>query len=139
MSKEQENKDIKIFSSVPNGFDAFWLNSAVNKNQNPFLYIVSNGVELFQTAEIIKYLNPQAEVLTFPAWDTVPYDRASPNVNILSQRLETLSKLALEPNPKHKIIVISSIGACIQKLPPKKIVFSFLALCGMIAIADAIL
>ena len=121
MSKEQENKDIKIFSSVPNGFDAFWLNSAINKNQNPFLYIVSNGVELFQTAEIIKYLNPQAEVLTFPAWDTVPYDRASPNVNILSQRLETLSKLALEPNPKHKIIVISSIGACIQKLPPKKI------------------
>ncbi|MBE6451515.1 MAG: transcription-repair coupling factor [Alphaproteobacteria bacterium] len=119
MSTEQ-NK-IQIYSSIPNGFDAFWLNDFVKNNNKTTLYIVSNGIELFQTAELVKYINPNVEVLMFPAWDTVAYDRASPNVNILSQRLETLSKLVLDPNPKQKRIVITSVGAAIQKLPPKKI------------------
>ena len=115
------NLCLRTFSSVPPGFDAFWLKNAINETDKTFLYVVSNGFELFQTAEIVKYLNPQIEVLVFPAWDTVPYDRSSPNINIVSQRLETLSKLVLEPNPKHKRIVITSVGAIIQKLPPKKI------------------
>lgn len=121
MNVEQNKIDIQTFSSVPNGFDAFWLEKNISQTGGTFLYIVSNGIELFQTAEIVKYLNPNIEVLVFPAWDTVPYDRASPNVNILSQRLETLSKLTTEQNPKHKRLVITSIGAAIQKLPPKKI------------------
>ena len=121
MSVEQNIMSVKTFSSVPVGFDAFWLENAITKNDETFLYVVSNGVALFQTAEIIKYLNPKIEVLVFPAWDTVPYDRNSPNVNILSQRLETLSKLVLEPKPKHKRVIITSVGAIIQKLPPKKI------------------
>ena len=121
MSTENNENKIKTYSSIPNGFDAFWLADFTNKNQEDILYIVSNGVELFQTAEIIKYLNPDLEVLIFPAWDTVPYDRSSPNVNTLSQRIETLSKLALQTKSKHKRIIITSIGAIIQKLPPKKI------------------
>ena len=84
MSTENNENKIKTYSSIPNGFDAFWLADFTNKNQEDILYIVSNGVELFQTAEIIKYLNPDLEVLIFPAWDTVPYDRSSPNVNTLS-------------------------------------------------------
>ena len=120
MSTEQNKK--QIYSSVPNGFDAFWLNDFVkNTQKETTLYIVSNGIELFQTAELLKYLNPNFEVLVFPAWDTVPYDRASPNINILSQRLETLSKLVLQSTVEHKRIVVTSIGAIIQKLPPKKI------------------
>ena len=113
MNVEQNKIDIQTFSSVPNGFDAFWLEKNISQTGGTFLYIVSNGIELFQTAEIVKYLNPNIEVLVFPAWDTVPYDRASPNVNILSQRLETLSKLTTEQNPKHKRLVITSIGAAI--------------------------
>ena len=121
MSTTQNENKIKTFSSIPNGFDAFWLADFTDKSDENILYIVSNGIELFQRAEIVKYLHPEFEVLVFPAWDTVAYDRASPNINILSQRLETLSKIVLDPNPKHKRIVITSVGAAIQKLPPKKI------------------
>lgn len=121
MKKNTEILRSQTFSSVPKGFDAFWLERISNTTNKDILYITSNGRELVQTAEIIKYINPEIEVLLFPAWDTVPYDRVSPNINILSQRLETLSKLTLEPNVKHKRIVITSVGAAIQKLPPKKI------------------
>ena len=84
MDMSFENLRNKTLSSVPTGFDTFWLNNVLQKFSGDVLYVVSNGFELEQTAEILKYLNPKIEVLTLPAWDTVPFDRVSPNVNILS-------------------------------------------------------
>lgn len=116
-----ENRRGKTLSSAVAGYDAFLLAEAAKTAQNDILYIVSNGVELEQTAEVVRYVNPNLPILTFPAWDTVPYDRVSPNVSVLSARLETLSEIAQNQNPKQARIIITSIGAAIQKLPPKKI------------------
>ena len=116
-----ENLRAKTLSSMPSGFDAFWLFEALNKYVGDVLYVVSNGFEIEQTAEILKYLNPDLEVLTLPAWDTVPFDRVSPNVNVLSKRIETLSKIAHNPNTKKNRLIITSVGAAIQRLPLKKI------------------
>ena len=116
-----ENWRGKTLSSAVAGYDAFLLAEAAATAKNDILYIVSNGVELEQTAEILRYVSPNLPILTFPAWDTVPYDRVSPNVSILSARLETLAEIAQNPSPKQARIIITSIGAAIQKLPPKKI------------------
>ena len=109
-----------MLSSVAEGYDAF-LVDYFTQNSADILYIVSDGVELARTADLLEYINPKIKVLRFPAWDTVPYDRVSPNVNIVAQRIEVLSELAQEPNPKTPRVVIASIGAVLQKLPPKKI------------------
>ena len=37
---------------------------------------------------------PSLNVLTFPAWDCLPYDRVSPNGEIVSRRIDTLTRLA---------------------------------------------
>ena len=121
MDMSFENLRNKTLSSLPTGFDTFWLNNVLQKFSGDILYVVSNGFELEQTAEILKYLNPNIEVLTLPAWDTVPFDRVSPNVNILSKRIETLSKLAHNPNTKNCRVIIVSIGSAIQRLPLKKV------------------
>ena len=67
-------------SSVPDGYDAFLLAQLWEKSDRDILYIVSDGVALENTAHILSVIRPEAEVLKFPAWDTVPYDRVSPNV-----------------------------------------------------------
>ena len=36
---------------------------------------------------------PEVEVLSFPAWDCLPYDRASPALRVMAERLATLEKL----------------------------------------------
>lgn len=107
-------------SSVPSGFDSFLLNDFTNQSKD-ILYIVSDGVELARTADLLQYLNPNLKILRLPAWDTVPYDRVSPNINIIAERVETLSELALNPSPKFPRVTIASIGAVLQKLPPKKV------------------
>ena len=108
-------------SSVPDGYDAFLLASLWEKSKHDILYIVSDGVALENTAHILSVVRPEAEVLKFPAWDTVPYDRVSPNVNITAARVNVLSALAQQPNPKKPRIIIASAGAAIQRLPLKKI------------------
>ncbi|MBE6453195.1 MAG: transcription-repair coupling factor [Alphaproteobacteria bacterium] len=107
-------------SSVAEGFDSFLLKDFSAQTKD-ILYIVSDGVELVNTASLLEYINPEVQVLRFPAWDTVPYDRVSPNSSIVAERIKTLSELALNPTPKRSRITIASMGAIIQKLPPKKI------------------
>ena len=42
-------------------------------------------LRLEQNADILQALLPDAEILRFPAWDTVPYDRVSPNINLIAR------------------------------------------------------
>lgn len=108
-------------SSVVEGYDAFLLRSLIASSKQDFLYIVSDGIALEQTANLLGIIAPNVKVLKFPAWDTVPYDRVSPNANIVAERVNTLAELASTPQTKQPRIIIASIGAVIQKLPPKKI------------------
>ena len=107
-------------SSVAEGYDAF-LVDYFTQNSADILYIASDGVELARVADLLEYINPKLKVLRFPAWDTVPYDRVSPNVQIMAERIEVLSELAQNPNAKTPRVVVASVGAVLQKLPPKKI------------------
>lgn len=62
----------------------------------------------------LKTYKPELSTLLFPAWDTVPYDRASPSGNILSERAKILSILT---NNYASKILITSCGAILQKIP----------------------
>ncbi len=111
----------KTISSVTKGYEAFLLGRFIQTSQSDIIYIASDGVELSNVATMLEYLYPDVKVLRFPAWDTVPYDRVSPNSSIVAARIDCLSELALHPSTKQKRIVITSVGAILQKLPPKKI------------------
>lgn len=115
------NSKITTYASLPPTAGAFVLGQFALSENNDILYIASSGIELANIADMLEYMYPQIEVLRFPAWDTVPYDRTSPNSEIIAQRINTLSQLAQYPNVKKSRIIVTSVGAVMQKLPPKKI------------------
>ena len=121
MSIDFNDYNTKTISSVAKDAEAFAIRDLFYRTDRDLLCILSDGVSLTQVHTLLKVIDPEIEVLLFPAWDTVPYDRVSPNPHILSQRIDTLSKLTLESEEKKHRIILSSIGAVIQKLPPKKI------------------
>ena len=121
MQKDIEALKGKTVSAVAEGYDALLLAELAGTSKKDILYILSDGVELAKAADVLEIIAPEVKVLRFPAWDTVPYDRVSPNVNIVAQRIETLAELAVNPAPKKPRIVITSAGALMQKLPPEKI------------------
>lgn len=108
-------------SSVVDGYDVFVLSEFIKKSTHDILYIVSDGLQLVQTEELLKFIVPEVKILKFPAWDTVAYDRVSPNINLVSNRIETMSELVNNPNPKKPRIIIASVSSMLQKLPPQKI------------------
>ena len=111
----------KTITNVCDGYEAFILAQMQSKQPaQPILYIASDGVSLAQTASMLRFIRPDLPVLEFPAWDTVPYDRVSPNSAIIARRIETLSQIVFREETK-PLIVITSVGAVLQKLAPTKI------------------
>ena len=111
----------KTLSGVPKGYDAFQAGLFALNSHTDILYIAADGVELANMAGLLEYMYPELKVLRFPAWDTVPYDRSSPNPAIISQRIDCLAELALTPSSKKPRVIVTSVGAVLQKLPPKKV------------------
>ena len=56
--------------------------------------------------------------MTFPAWDCVPYDRVSPDSDIEARRIATLARLAHAKGGKPAIIVLATVKAALQRVPP---------------------
>ncbi len=115
------SQQVKTISSVPDGMEAWLLSEIACKTDEDILYVAPDGISLEQTAGVLQYIMPEAEVLRFPAWDTVPYDRVSPNAEIVAARVDVLAHLAAEPETKKKRFIITSVGALLQKVAPKKV------------------
>ena len=65
----------------------------------------------------IRFFAPQMPVLSFPAWDCLPYDRVSPKSDIESRRLAALAALARDPDGAR--VIVTTISAALQRVPPK--------------------
>src|SRR3546814_7144964 len=65
-----------------------------------------------------RFFAPDLELLALPAWDCLPYDRVSPNGDILARRLDTLTRLADAPEGER--IVVTTINAILQRIPPRE-------------------
>src|SRR5512139_1072345 len=55
------------------------------------LVICRDGPRMAALARSLSFFAPEIEVLQFPAWDSVPYDRVSPHAGVVAQRMTVLS------------------------------------------------
>ncbi len=58
---------------------------------------------------------PDAELLTFPAWETLPHERLSPSPDTVGTRLETLAHITAW-NGAHPLVVVASVRAALQPI-----------------------
>ncbi|MEV4774124.1 transcription-repair coupling factor [Microbacterium sp. LWH12-1.2] len=58
---------------------------------------------------------PDADVLTFPAWETLPHERLSPSPDTVGQRLQTLRRIA-DWSGERPLIVVASVRAALQPI-----------------------
>jgi transcription-repair coupling factor (superfamily II helicase) len=60
-------------------------------------------------------LCPSVRVITFPAWDCLPYDRVSPSRDILGERVEAFSIIA-QPL-QEPTLILTTVAAFLQRIP----------------------
>ncbi len=104
--------------SVPDGMDAVLIASArTTAVDRPILHIARDDLRMARMAAMLEFADPGLPVFTVPAWDCLPYDRVSPNAQIVAARLDALARLAGggETSP----VVLTTVSAVLQRLPPR--------------------
>ncbi|MCR4377948.1 MAG: transcription-repair coupling factor, partial [Rhodospirillales bacterium] len=82
------------------------------------LWVARDDVAAATMDEALKFFAPGVECLNFPAWDCLPYDRVSPNAAIVSERIDTLTRL-LKKGKHQGRVVVTTVSAFLQRVPPK--------------------
>lgn len=107
------------YSEVVSGAEGLVAARLSESSGRPLLVVASSDREMETLAAQLAVFTPQAKVLTFPAWDCLPYDRISPRQQIMAQRMATIAEL-LHPQQR-RLILVTTINALTQKLPPRSL------------------
>jgi len=112
---------------TPEGFDALVLADIARTRSETegsiTLHIARDDARLAAMSEALAYFAPELEILRFPAWDCLPYDRVSPNPEIVSDRMATLSRLVTrKPDDKRPLVLLTTVNAALQRIPPRELV-----------------
>jgi len=107
-------------AAAPEGLDGRVLADLTAAGAQTLLHIARDDARMAAMADAVRFFAPRLEVLELPAWDTVPYDRVSPNGEISARRMDTLSRLTqLAPGPR---LLLTTVNAVLQRLPAREAV-----------------
>jgi transcription-repair coupling factor (superfamily II helicase) len=113
----------RIQHGAPEGQDARLLAERARelaREKNILVHVTVDDVRLAALEELMMFFAPDVDVVTFGAWDCLPYDRVSPNAEIVAQRITALSKLRdWERDALFKPrLVLTTVNAIIQRVMP---------------------
>mgnify|MGYP003671250479 CR=1 FL=1 len=105
-------------SQTQDGQEARLLAALAREAPGRILHICIDDGRMMGLAEAIAFFDPHLPVLQLPAWDTLPYDRVSPNAEICARRMDVLSRLAVaeEGGPG---ILLTTVNAALQRMPSR--------------------
>ena len=83
------------------------------------LHVARDDTRMEELKNAIRFFAPDIDIIEFPAWDCLPYDRISPHSDIVARRMQALSKLSAN-RPRRPTLVLTTINAALQRVPPKK-------------------
>ena len=114
-----------LLSGVPEGYDALVLARLLSDKtaDATHLHIARDAKRMVAMAEALAFFAADIDVVLFPAWDCLPYDRVSPNREIVSERINTLTYLAArtDQNAQRQLVVLTSVNAALQRVPAQAV------------------
>ena len=103
------SKDRILLGGAPEGYDSRLLSRELERGR-PVIHIARDDKRMEAMRTALAVLDPGAVVLDFPAWDCLPYDRASPALSISARRLAALHRLLVVGQVLHHEIAESRAG-----------------------------
>ncbi|MGD9996687.1 MAG: transcription-repair coupling factor [Ilumatobacteraceae bacterium] len=84
--------------------------------RRPLLVATPTGTDAGQLFDDVSQFLPADDVVHFPAWETLPFERVSPSVETMGRRLEVLWRLRTAD--RTPAVVVTSVRALLQRLGP---------------------
>jgi transcription-repair coupling factor (superfamily II helicase) len=97
---------------------------AASKDAPPISLAVvcRDGQRMGALSRALAFFGPDIQVMEFPAWDCLPYDRVSPNAAVVAQRMTVLSRLTRVKGRDRSSILLTTVNAALQRVPTRDFV-----------------
>ena len=100
-------------AGAPAGFLPWLAADLARAARGRAVFIAPDEAAMRHLQDAATYFAPELEVLAFPAWDCLPYDRASPSLRTSSERLATLH--ALQRKAGKPQLLVTTVNAATQR------------------------
>jgi len=84
--------------------------------------ICRDGQRMAALSRALAFFGPDVQVMEFPAWDCLPYDRVSPNASVVAQRMTALTRLARVKGRDKPSVLLTTVNAALQRVPTREFV-----------------
>ena len=106
-------------SAVPGGFLP-WLCADLARAGGRAVFIAPDEAAMRAIEVAAPYFAPELEIIAYPAWDCLPYDRASPTLRVMAERVAALHRLQAR-RAKPQLVLTTANAAAQRTLTPFRI------------------
>ncbi len=100
-------------AGVPAGFLPSLLADLARGAKGDLVYVAPDEAAMRAVAATAPYFAPDLTIVAFPAWDCLPYDRASPTLRSMAERLAALH--AIQTAAKGPRLIVTTVNAASQR------------------------
>ncbi|MGC1270371.1 MAG: transcription-repair coupling factor [Croceibacterium sp.] len=101
-------------SSVARGAQPLVLADLARAAKGRAVFIAPDEQAMRAVADSAHWFAPELQVIEFPAWDCLPYDRASPALSVSSRRLAALHQL--QAGSGQGQLLVTTVNAVLQRV-----------------------
>ncbi|RZJ98231.1 MAG: transcription-repair coupling factor, partial [Brevundimonas sp.] len=113
-------RDDQALNGAPEGLDALIVAQRVRAAGGVGVMVARDYQRAISFTQALDFFAKDIEVLQFPAWDCLPYDRLSPSAAVSAQRMAALTRLARGAGDK-PLLVIATVASAAQRVPPRSV------------------
>ena len=89
----------------------------IEKAGGPVIHVARDDKRMAAMRAALEFYAPDMPVVTFPAWDCLPYDRVSPAAEISAARMAVLAGL-IHGMPE-RFVLLTTLNAATQRVPAR--------------------
>jgi transcription-repair coupling factor (superfamily II helicase) len=108
-----------LLTGAPEGFDALTMSDIARARGGLTAFVARDGSRASAFRDAMRFFAPEIEMIVFPAWDCLPYDRVGPSPGVAARRMATLTALARGVQTKKPTLLVTTATALAQRVPPR--------------------
>jgi transcription-repair coupling factor (superfamily II helicase) len=101
-------------ASVARGAQPLVLADLARASAGRAVFVAPDDAAMRAVTDAAGFFAPEIEVIEFPAWDCLPYDRASPALSVSARRLAALHRLQQGNNGTQ--LLVTTVNAVLQRV-----------------------
>ncbi|MEM0906868.1 MAG: CarD family transcriptional regulator, partial [Pseudomonadota bacterium] len=112
---EPSGAAVTFVDNVPDGMEGEALAVLSRAADGPIVFVARDGQRQKDAEAALQFFAPEVTIIRLPAWDSLPYDRASPSAVVQARRTAALAALA--EGVAAPAVLMTTANAIVQKVP----------------------